>query len=151
MEEDNIVVTQNYRNAEAVNQSNKSLPATCILLESHSTFNVLSNTHLLTKICSYDHTIRIWCNFIIVAITQVGELKGFGIICYHLYVIENIIFLSKAKENLWMIYNSGNINRFDLHKRYGATRYFNQTPKDMYYLDTTENTKRDHYVQHIDG
>ena len=85
------------------------------------------------------------------AITQVGELKGFGIIWYHLYGIENIILLSKAKENLWMIYNSGNINRFDLHKSYGATRYFNQTPKDMYYFDTTENTKKYHYVQHIDG
>ena len=50
---------------------------------SNFTVNVFSNTHILTNIHSYDHSISIRCNTGILAITQVGDLKGFGMVWYN--------------------------------------------------------------------
>ena len=83
------------------------------------------------------------CNADIVNVTRVVYLKGFDMVWYHMDGIANTILLDKAKGKLQVIYSSGKGNNLELYKADVTTRYFNQTPRGLFYFNPSINPQEE--------
>ena len=72
---------------------------------------------------------------------MVGDLPGYGTVWYHPKGIANILSLARVKEREYHVtYDSHDGNEFRVHKPDGTTRVFRQSPKGLYYMDTSGDT-----------
>ena len=81
------------RSTESINQSNRSIPVWCVLLDNQSTVDLFCNSSLLTKISQARQTLHISCNAGIVPISMFGFLKVYGTVWFHPEGIINILSL----------------------------------------------------------
>ena len=66
--------------------------------------------------------------------TQKGDLKGYGIICYYPEDIANILSLHKVQEKYKVAYNSSTMAGFVVHKSDGMNCILNLQNRGYYSL-----------------
>ena len=67
----------------------------------------------------------------------IGDLPGYRTVWYHPYGIANILSLSKVKEKYRVTFDSDKNNQFIVHWTDGTQRVFQQSPRGLYFLDTS--------------
>ena len=82
-----------------------------------------------------DSWINIHYNVGVSSINWVGDFTGFGTVWYHKNSIANILSLTKVKQLLRVIYDSGNGDGFVVHKTDGKKRSFRELRKGLFFHD----------------
>ena len=137
-QEDNdtsFVFTQDLRNVEA--QHGGHLPPEWILLDNQSTVDVFTNHRLLKNIRRAKTNMFIHCTAGVAKTNLIGDLPGYGTVWYHPNGIANILSLSKVKEKYLVTFDSDQNNQFIVHRNDGTQRVFQQSPRGLYFLDTS--------------
>ena len=137
-QEDNdtsFVFTQDLRNVEA--QHGGHLPPEWILLDNQSTVDVFTNRRLLKNIRQARTNMLIHCTAGVAKTNLIGDLPGYGTVWYHPNGIANILSLSKVKEKYRVTFDSDQNNQFIVHRNDGTQRVFQQSPRGLYFLDTS--------------
>ena len=137
-QEDNdtsFVFTQDLRNVEA--QHGGHLPPEWILLDNQSTVDVFTNRRLLKNIRRAKTNMFIHCTAGVAKTNLIGDLPGYGTVWYHPNGIANILSLSKVKEKYRVTFDSDQNNQFIVHRNDGTQRVFQQSPRGLYFLDTS--------------
>ena len=67
----------------------------------------------------------------------IGDLPRYGTVWYHPNGIANILSLSKVKEKYRVTFDSDKNNQFIVHQTDGTQRVFQQSPRGLYFLDTS--------------
>jgi hypothetical protein len=115
------------------------IPRSWILLDNQSTVDVFHNESLLKRIrVSENGHMDIHCNAGVTSTNLVGDLPGYGTVWYHPKGIANILSLNKVKEKYLVTYNSRDGNAFVVHKDDELSRTFQQSPRGLFYMDTTQ-------------
>ena len=130
-----FVFTQDVRNVEA--QHGGHLPPGWILLDNQSTVDVFTNRRLLKNIRRAKTNMFIHCTAGVAKTNLIGDLPGYGTVWYHPNGIANILSLSKVKEKYRVIFYSDKNNQFIVHRTDGTQRVFQQSPRGLYFLDTS--------------
>ena len=137
-QEDNdtsFVFTQDLRNMEA--QHGGHLPPEWILLDNQSTVDVFTNRRLLKNIRRAKTNMFIHCTAGVAKTNLIGDLPGYGTVWYHPNGIANILSLYKVKEKYRVTFDSNQNNQFIVHRNDGTQRVFQQSPRGLYFLDTS--------------
>ena len=130
-----FVFTQDMRNIEA--QHGGHLPPEWILLDNQSTVDVFTNRRLLKNIRRAKTNMFIHCTAGVAKTNLIGDLPGYGTVWYHPNGIANILSLSKVKEKHRVTFDSNQGNQFIVHRKDGTQRIFQQSPRGLYFLDTS--------------
>ena len=130
-----FVFTQDMRNVEA--QHGGHLPPEWILLDNQSTVDVFTNRRLLKNIRRAKTNMFIHCTAGVAKTNLIGDLPGYGTVWYHPNGIANILSLSKVKEKYRVTFDSDQNNQFIVHRNDGTQRVFQQSPRGLYFLDTS--------------
>ena len=130
-----FVFTQDMRNVEA--QHGGHLPPEWILLDNQSTVDVFTNRQLLKNIRQAKTNMFIHCTAGVAKTILIGDLPGYGTVWYHPNGIANILSLSKVKEKYRVTFDSDQNNQFIVHRNDGTQRVFQQSPRWLYFLDTS--------------
>ena len=75
----------------------------------------LSNVRKATK------TMEIHCNAGVTSSNLIGDLTGYGQVWYHQHGIANSLSLDRVKEKYRVTFDSGDKNKFIVHKGDGTT------------------------------
>ena len=137
-EEDNdtsFVFAQDVRLVEI--QHGGRLPPEWILLDNQSTVDVFTNRRLLKNIRRSNKNMFIHCTAGVAKTNLIGDLPGYGTVWYHPNGIANILSLSKVKEKYRVTFDSDINNQFVVHRKDGTQRIFQQSPRGLYFLDTS--------------
>ena len=137
-QEDNdtsFVFTQDLRNVEV--QHGGHLPPEWILLDNQSTVDVFTNRRLLKNIRRAKTNMFIHCTAGVAKTNLIGDLPRYGTVWYHPNGIANILSLSKVKEKYRVTFDSDQNNQFIVHRNDGTQRVFQQSPRGLYFLDTS--------------
>jgi len=110
-------------------QDKAGIPKNWILLESQSTVAVFSNPRLLTNIQKSKAMLTLHCYAGKSIVTQKGDLKGYGTICYYPEGIANNLSLHKVKEKYKVMYESSTMAGFVVHKSDGTNCIFKPSKK----------------------
>ena len=130
-----FVFTQDMRNIEA--QHGGHLPPEWILLDNQSTVDVFANRRLLKNIRRAKTNMFIHCTAGVAKTNLIRDLPGYGTVWYHPNGIANILSLSKVKEKHRVTFDSNQGNQFIVHRKDGTQRIFQQSPRGLYFLDTS--------------
>ena len=130
-----FVFTQDMHNVEA--QHRGHLPPEWILLDNQSTVNVFTNQRLLKNIRQAKTNMFIHCTAGVAKTNLIGDLHEYGTVWYHPNGIANILSLSKVKEKYRVTFDSDKNNQFIVHRTDGTQRVFQQSPRGLYFLDTS--------------
>ena len=130
-----FVFTQDMCNVEA--QHGGHLRPEWILLDNQSTVDVFTNRRLLKNIRRAKTNMFIHCTAGVAKTNLIGDLPGYGTIWYHPNGIANILSLSKVKEKYRVTFDSDKNNQFIVHWTDGTQRVFQQSPRGLYFLDTS--------------
>ena len=137
-EEDNdtsFVFAQDVRLVEI--QHGGRLPPEWILLDNQSTVDVFTNRRLLKNLRRSNKNMFIHCTAGVAKTNLIGDLPGYGTVWYHPNGIANILSLSKVKEKYRVTFDSDINNKFVVHRPDGTRRIFQQSPRGLYFLDTS--------------
>lgn len=115
------------------------LPSGSVGLDSMSTVDIFGDSRLLTNIRRARSNMRVICNAGSLVVTQVGTFGGYGDVWYHPRVIANILSLQNVQKKYRVSFDSGNGNRFLVHRGDGTTRVFHPTKKGLYASQVLEN------------
>ena len=113
------------------------IPKEWILLDSQSTISIFSNCHLLKNIHKSDGWMHFHCNAGITRTNLMGNFGGCGMVWYHPDGIANILSLAEVCKQFHVTYDSSKRNEFIIHKPDGSTKWFIQSERGLYYLDTS--------------
>ena len=130
-----FVFTQDIRLIET--QHGGKLPPEWILLDNQSTVDVFTNRRLLKNIRRSNKNMFIHCTAGVAKTNLIGDLPGYGTVWYHPDGIANILSLSKVKEKYRVTFDSDINNQFVVHHRDGTQQIFQQSPRWLYFLDTS--------------
>jgi hypothetical protein len=108
-----------------------------ILLDKQATVDVFYKKELLENIRRSDTHMDIHCNTGMTSMNLIGDLPGYLEVWYHLNGIANILSLARVKEKHRVTFDSNGQNQFEVHKYNGTTRYFKQSRRGLYYLETS--------------
>ena len=87
------------RSVKDFHQHNRSIPTSYILMDNQSTVGIFFKPNLLRNIGTSDWNLHITYSAGAISVNQVGDLPGYGRVCYHPKVIANIIGLSNVSDN----------------------------------------------------
>ena len=122
----------------ALTAISRPIPSTWILLDNQSTIDVFSNKNLLSDIHTCDRIMNIHCNAGTQQTSEMGTLAGYGEVWYHPNGIANIISLSRARDNGFIVSYDNKGNFFTLTHTDGSNQQhkFTQSERGLYFLDT---------------
>ena len=130
-----FIFAQDVRLVET--QHGGRLPPEWILLDNQSTVDVFTNRRLLKNIRRSNKNMFIHCTAGVAKTNLIGDLPGYGTVWYHPNGIANILSLPKVKEKYRVTFDSDINNQFVVHRTDGTQRIFQQSPRGLYFLDTS--------------
>jgi hypothetical protein len=100
--------------------------------------DVFHNADLLKNIRTGEGHMDIHCNAGVTSTNLIGDLPGYGQVWYHPNGIANILSLKRVKSRGHRVtYDSSKANEFHVHKADGTIRVFKESPRGLYYSDTS--------------
>ena len=130
-----FIFTQDMRNVEA--QHGGHFPPEWILLNNQSIVDVFTNQRLIKNIRRAKTNMFIHCTAGAAKTNLIRDLPGYGTVWYHPNGIANILSLSKVKEKYRVTFDSDKNNQFIVHQTDGTQQVFQQSPRGLYFLDTS--------------
>ena len=115
---------------------------TWILLNNQSTVDVFYNLALLHNIRKANRHMDIHCNAGVTSTNLIGDLPGYGEVWFHANGIANILSLARVKEWYQVTYDSMNGNVFEVAKLDGSVRFFKESARSLYYMDTSQRDEQ---------
>jgi hypothetical protein len=120
-----------------LHQSSKCVNPTWILLESHSTTDILCNVSLLSNIHESGRSIIIHCNSGVRKVTKVGTLKNYGEVWHCKDAIASILSLAKMSKHYPVKFDSADGNKFVVIQP-SKEFIFKQSKSGLYFHDTMD-------------
>ena len=114
-------------------------PRNWIQLDSQSTVDVFSDASLLTNIQDTKWVLTLHCNVGKAIVTQKGDLRRYGMVCYYPKGIVNILSLHKVQKNYKVTSNSSAMTGFLVHKSDGTSHMFTPSKKGLFFSDVKHN------------
>jgi hypothetical protein len=114
------------------------VPSSWILLDNQSEVDVFHNADLLKNIRTGDGRMDIHCNAGVTSTNLIGDLPGYGQVWYHPNGIANILSLKRVKTRGHCVtYDSSKANEFHVYKADESIHIFKESPRGLYYSDTS--------------
>ena len=92
------------------------------------------NARLLKNIRVAESSMQIHFNAGILHTNLIGDLPGYGMVCYHKNGISNILYLAIVKNIHMITYDISNWNQFVVHESDGSTGIFELSFHGIYNL-----------------
>ena len=89
------------------NATGRAVPLAWLLLDSQLTVDLIANSKMLLNIRKVrsEDAIRVHCNSGVKVVDRVGDLPGYGTVWYELTGIANILSMSRATKNFWVVFD----------------------------------------------
>lgn len=145
-EETDTMVDENIIESVTLQTKSRSqgqcIPKMWVLLDSQSTADVYSNPDLLTNIREVKGSLTIYTQTGKGTTKLMGTVPGYGRVWYVPKGIANILSLVKVgrTHNCKITFDSNDGNRFEVTKKNGSKRIFQQSENILYYYDMAATT-----------
>ena len=104
------------------NATGRAVPLTWLLLGSQSTVDLIANPKMMVNIRKVRGEDDIWvqCNSGVKIVDRVGDLPGYGTVCYEPTGIANILSMSRVTKKFRVIFDSEGRNFSGWSSRIGT-------------------------------
>ena len=95
--------------------------------------DVFMNKKLLKNICDARKAFSLYCNAGVTTVKKIGDLPGYGMVCFYENGIADILLLNNVKKKYCVIYDSTACDCFEVHKADGTKYIFRPSKQGLFY------------------